>query len=290
MQKYKYNDNIAGAAADHDAGALWPYRLITAVLRQLLDQYQDRFTLETNTPAQSIDHIDGAEYPYAIVTPRGVIRAKTVIHCTNGFAAHLLPNLVGRLYPLRGTMSAQQPGPSFPNLGSSVSWSYLGKPSFDQTTGVFSTGLYYAQQNARTGAIFIGGESQKLSDMLSSDDTVIATEAHETLSRILSRVYNKDAQPVGEQRLWSGIMGFTSDGLPLVGRLTKDLTARAGDGEWIAAGFNGHGMDKCWLTGEAVAEMIMGRTPEAFPKAFLVSEERCEKMGPDQALAMFMGL
>ncbi|KAJ6441521.1 FAD dependent oxidoreductase superfamily protein [Purpureocillium lavendulum] len=271
-KKYKYNKHVAGAVEQQGAAALWPYRLITAVLRQLLDNYPDRFTLETNTPVHSIEHgnTEGSGYQYSLTTPRGIIRAGKVIHCTNGFAGHLVPKLPGRLFPLRGTMSTQQPAPSFPNLGQEVSWSYFCKPNMDTETGVFSAGLYYAQQNARTGAIFIGGEAQKMEDLLSSDDSVIAQEARASLCSVMSRIYDADVSPVGEQKVWSGILGFTSDGLPLVGRLSEGLTGRSGDGEWIAAGFNGHGMDKCWLTGEAVATMAMeGAPPEGFPRAFM---------------------
>ena len=128
-----------------------------------------------------------------------------------------------------------------------------------------------------------------MEDLLSSDDSVIAREARESLCNVLPRIYDADVAPVGEQKVWSGILGFTSDGLPLVGHLTEDLTGRAGDGEWIAAGFNGHGMDKCWLTGEAVAKMaIGGKRPEGFPRAFMVSPERCGMMGAEQALEVLL--
>lgn len=212
--------------------------------------------------------------------------ASRIIHCTNAFAGHLIPRLRGRLFPVRGTMSALQPGPSFPNVGDRISWSYFCKPSLDVNTGEFFPGLYYAQQNVHSGAIFIGGERQGPTDLLSSDDSVIASDARESLCRVLPRVFS-DVEPVGKQKAWSGIIGLTSDGLPLVGQLNKAVTDREGDGEWLAAGFNGHGMNKCWLTGEAVAEMSMGSTPKDFPTAFLVSKKRYEKMGVDQALEIF---
>jgi hypothetical protein len=59
---------------------------------------------------------------------------------------------------------------------------------------------------------------------------------------------------------WSGIMGFTPDLLPYVGRLDSSFTERkcAEGGEWISAGFQGEGMVLAWLSGVAVALMIVG--------------------------------
>ena len=187
-------------------------------------------------------------------------------------------------------MSTQHPGSTFKNMGSSVSWSYFCKPSLDFETGEMCPGLYYAQQNTHTGTIFVGGERQNLKNMLSSDDTIISDEARESLCKILPTIYNGDVEPIGAKKTWSGILAFTSDGLPLVGKLTEDLTGRKGDGEWIAAGFNGHGMDKCWLTGQAIAEMVLGKITTYLPTAFLISEERLARMGCNQALETFLGI
>jgi len=60
---------------------------------------------------------------------------------------------------------------------------------------------------------------------------------------------------------WSGCMGFTPDLLPFVGRLEGEVTGRkaVGEGrEWISAGFQGEGMVLAWLSGVAVALMIVG--------------------------------
>ncbi|KAL6404340.1 putative oxidoreductase ordL [Ilyonectria robusta] len=272
FKDYRYKGGVA-VFEQHGAGALWPYRLLTAVLRYLLRDYPDRFSLETNTPATSI--VCNGE-GYVIETPRGSIKAKKVIHCTNGHATHLLPQLTGRLYPLRGTMSVHSPGPAFPQLGSVYSWTQMQKHEYDPETGRLSPGLYYAQQNAHTGDIWIGGENQSLETMLSSDDSVISDQATENLSSIIPRVF-VDTEGTEMKKIWSGIMGFTADGLPFIGKLGPAVTDRTGDGEWIAAGFNGHGMDKAWLSGEAVARMVLGEeVPDWLPAAYLLDEKRLE--------------
>ncbi|KAM0548773.1 hypothetical protein ACHAPJ_009769 [Fusarium lateritium] len=282
--------NVAGVVAQKGVAALWPYRLLTAVLASLRKDFSDRFALETNTPVLSVDmekDISG-KHSYALRTPRGLIRTKHVIHCTNGYSGHLIPGLVGSLYPLLGTMSTQKLGPAFPNVGDKMSWSQVSHGSYDAETGHINLGLYYAQQNAKTGVMFLGGESQKLDTLLTSDDSNVAEEARKSLTSAAPKIW-KDASPTKALEVWSGVMGFTADGMPLVGNLPQSLTRRTGNGEWIAAGFNGHGMDKCWLSGEAIARMVLGeKDVPGFPKAYLLSDERVSSWTPEQPAETLM--
>jgi glycine/D-amino acid oxidase-like deaminating enzyme len=281
--------NAVGAVAQTGVAALWPYRLLTAVLASLTKEFSDRFSLETNTPVLSVQvQNDTLEYPYLVRTSRGFIRAKHVIHCTNGYSSHLIPGLVGNLYPLRGTMSTQKLGPRFPRAGHNMSWSQVSLGTYDAKTGHIHLGLYYAQQNAKTGVMFLGGESQSLGGLLTSDDSNVAEDARQTLTSAAPKIW-EDAGPAEALNVWSGIMGFTADGMPIVGKLPQKLTGRNGSGEWIAAGFNGHGMDKCWLTGEAIARMVLGEAHvTGFPKAYLLNDDRMGSWSPQGAAETLM--
>ncbi|KAI8650604.1 DAO domain-containing protein [Fusarium keratoplasticum] len=282
--------SVAGVVEQHGVAALWPYRLVTAVLASLRKDFPSRFNLETNTPVLSVNHKDETSqiFPYTVNTHRGVLRAKYVVHCTNGYSGHLIPHLVGKLYPLRGTMSTQKLGPSFPHVGDRMSWSHISKGTYDGETRHIHLGLYYAQQNAKTGVMFLGGESQSLSGLLTSDDSFVGDDARDTLTSAAPRIW-KDAAPAEPLKVWSGIMGFTADGMPLVGRLPAGLTGRAGSGEWIAAGFNGHGMDKCWLSGEALARMVLGEeVVPGFPRAYLLTARRIKSWSAEKAAETLM--
>ncbi|KAI5459335.1 FAD dependent oxidoreductase [Mariannaea sp. PMI_226] len=288
-KKFNYRD-VAGVVEQHGVAALWPYRLMTSILAQLLQKYRTRFTLETGTPVLSISHepVVSTVYPYALLTERGMIRSKQVIHCTNGYSARLIPNLVGKLYPLKGTMSTQKMGPQFPWMGDRISWAHISKGSYDNKTGYIKLGLYYAQQNARTGVMFLGGEAQKLDDLLTYDDSFVSEDARSSLCMAAPMIW-KDATPVKPLKVWSGTMGFTADGMPLVGQVPSSLSDRSGNGEWVAAGFNGHGMDKCWLSGEAVARMVLGEKHiPNFPKAYVLDEPRIKSLNPDIAAETLM--
>ncbi|KAM0327048.1 hypothetical protein ACHAQA_006171 [Verticillium albo-atrum] len=291
----RWNIKNAAGAVEHEAGAIWPYRLLMGIYERLMKKYPSRLSIEANTAVLRVRYspADDRDYPYQVMTSRGITRAKKVIHCTNGHASHLLPRLAGRIYPFRGTMSVQKPGPELPNKGASRSWSLSHKPTLDAETGLYTTGLYYLQQNALTGRIWIGNETAYMRDILTSDDTYVPKEAREALATVLPRFFLDgwgDEKSSEIEAIWSGIQGHTADGLPIVGRVPESIAGSgAGDGQWIAAGFNGYGMDKCWLTGEALARMVLGEdVNEWFPKAFLVTEDRLRAgLTPEKTVLKF---
>lgn len=81
-------------------------------------------------------------------------------------------------------------------------------------------------------------------------------------------------------------MGITPDGLPMVGNLPASVTGRSSGQEWMAAAFNGYGMDKAWLSGEAVVAMMEGRDVSAwFPSGYVVSDSRLASLASPADLA-----
>lgn len=120
---------------------------MTGILDKLLRQHQG-FSLGAHTPVTSIIASGNALRPYAVQTPRGIVRTRHVIHCTNGHAAHLLPALKGKIIPVRGQMTALIHSAEFPRLGHERSWSmYWPNRGFD----------YMTQAGNAEGHIFLGG-------------------------------------------------------------------------------------------------------------------------------------
>ena len=75
------------------------------------------------------------------------------------------------------------------------------------------------------------------------------------------------------ERLRTGIMGYTWDRMPHVGRVPGR------ENEWMLAGFNGGGMAMIFTTAEAVARMVVdGCSFEetGLPSIFKTSKERVE--------------
>lgn len=275
--------DVCGGIAQ-TAGALWPYRLCTEIFNSLLKAHPDRLSIETNTPVLRVSSNSSKSHPYLVETPRGNITAQKVIYCSNAYTSHLLPRLRGKIYPFRGHVSTQTPGPKFPDDKIHRSWSRMATSRMDPLAGTLNWGLYYMAQNAKTKDIFIGTENEPIVDAFSTDDTFVSEMAKRDLPTILPRTFSSLRSDLGPgeapklKAIWSGIMAMTADQVPLVGRLPTSATGRTSGEEWIAAGYNGFGMDKCWLAGESLVAMIAGKESSMIlPKAYKVTEERLQK-------------
>lgn len=81
----------------------WPYKFVHAILRIVLKT--GNVNLQAHTPAQSISERDSDGW-IKIVTDRGEFRARTVIHTTNRWASHLLPEFSKLILGDRATLAA----------------------------------------------------------------------------------------------------------------------------------------------------------------------------------------
>jgi glycine/D-amino acid oxidase-like deaminating enzyme len=266
------------------AGAIWPYRFVTAVLEHLVAQHGKRFFLETNTPVTAITTTAGnaCERRFEVHTTRGTVRARHVVHCTNAHVGHLVPGLRGSLYPVRGQMSAQMPSPKFPHQGDDRSWIFAYEKGFDYLTQLLMDVLSSGEM--MLGGGFVQSEDGGVEDVgIASDDRMSrCVEVH--LSRTLEDVFGDQHWGVADQKevkqMWTGTMGFSADGLPWVGKIAEGVHGRGA--EWVAAGFSGEGMVQAWLCGKALVSMLMEHDrgerqpsgPAWFSTRMIVTEER----------------
>lgn len=187
---------------------------MTGIFAGLLSKYSDRLSIETKTPVTSVTHEGNG---YIVHTPRGTTRVKKVIHCTNGHVGHLIPNIRGVIYPLRGTMTVQDLGPHVPNRGREKSFAFHYVPQYDKKTETLADGLWYLTQNAKTGFFFFGGDKGTLEQTLNADDSVLTSVSRDHLQDVLPRFFGyQDTKLDSMKSAWSGIMGFTHDDIPLV--------------------------------------------------------------------------
>lgn len=173
-------------------------------------------------------------------------------------------------------MIAQDPGDSTPNQGPTISWGFHYPPSYDPQSNCYGHGLYYLGQSAKTGYFYFGGENARVEESVSPDDSFMNEDSMTHLLSALPQFFGKDSSPPWRLvSARSGIMGFSFDGLPLVGRLSSDLSGRIGNGEWIAAGFNGYGMANCLMSGEGLTLMMLGKNVSHWlPSAYGTGEKR----------------
>ena len=300
-QRYKLTKTCG--AIVQSSRMFWPYRLVTNMFQRLLERHSGRFSIDTKTPVTAIalSNEPNDAHPYVLQTPRGTVRAAKVFHCVSGFTGHLLPRLKGALFPCRLSMSTQQPGPQWGIRP--YAWLFHVPQSYDPSTTLVEQGLYWMQQNAETGTLFVGGDIQRLDDYITSDDSFTSSDSVRNLTTLLpKRLLDQGwtntftnaplSSATALHRVWSGILSMTPDQVPIVGSVPESVSGRDHTGgEWIAAGFNGYGMSQCWLAGQAIAHMALGEAkPEWLPDVYLSSESRIsnqERMGPDAALKSF---
>ncbi|CAN8104099.1 unnamed protein product [Discula destructiva] len=278
-------EQVVGAV-EYPAGALWPYRFVTALWRTLLDQFPGGLTMETGTAVKSVEASQSSDFPYTLTTTKGQIHARHVVHATNGLASHLVPALRGKALGVLCHMTAQRPGQDFATNSRNdgkQSWSIIYPHGFDYIT------QRPALPNSEGGGeLMIGGglfqSSKQGTDMFGVYDdgkTDAMTLMH--LEGAMPTVFKWGAETPARRviKAWSGIVGFSGDSLPLVGRLDARITKRqvksggkaggkAGSvpppGEWIAAYFCGDGMVWAWLCGTAVGLMLAGSEHEDLVK------------------------
>jgi glycine/D-amino acid oxidase-like deaminating enzyme len=107
--------------------------------------------------------------------------------------------------------------------------------------------------------------------------------------------------------LWTGILGYSADLQPWVGRVPSVISGRAAPslsltgvdggaagsiaaaGEWISAGYSGEGMVHAWLCAHALALMVLGVEEEErvctwFPDEFRPTEKRWKSATLEQLM------
>lgn len=282
------NERVVGSI-EYPAGALWPYRFVTALWKKLLDQFPHSLSIETSTAVQSVGVGNNPLTPYVVSTGRGEVLARHVVHATNGFAAQFIPSLQGKALGVLAHMTAQRPGQNFPKCDGKRSYSVIFNQGFDYITqrpGVSDT---EGDELMIGGGLFQSGK-QGLDMFGVYDDSKIDALTLMHLEGVMPTIFDWGLEAPGRRMIkaWSGIVAFTGDVMPLVGRLDPRITKRAAKtgktagkngklvnkagtgtvepGEWIAAYFAGDGMVWSWLCGTAVGIMLTGSEDEDLPK------------------------
>ena len=278
-----------GAILQPNAAKLWPYKLVAWVLETLLDENDAAtFNLQTNTPVTRLER-RGASW--VAHTPRGTIKAREVLLATNAYTSYLLPGLTDVIIPVRGQVCALDP----PEGAIQLPHSYVWADASDQY--LIHRGLDDTQVGAPDRSLIMGGErfaTPEGDEGISRDDAinpVISRALHRSISKAI-KLLPGDEPEREELRAtyeWTGIMGYSRDSEPFVGRVPASFLVTEGeehdgegvrtvaevDGLWISAAFTGHGMPVAPRCGIAVAEMMLGKEDGIqIPGAWVPSDGR----------------
>lgn len=274
--------NAYGAIVQKHASSLWPYKLVSWILENLISQTKaaekssGSFNLQTNTPAT---HLQKTDNGWIVHTPRGMISAKKVLLATNAYTSYLLPGFTDLIVPVRGEMSSL----IAPEKMEGLQYSYGFMGNGDQNGHRDDYLIQRPESNGKGGELmFGGGRSYATNAGLGvSDDSSIDPPAATYLRTEISKVL--DLKNEGEELKatyeWSGIMGFSRDDRPWVGEIGEELGIGGGKGLWICAAYTGHGMPNAYLCAKGVIDLMLGKKEEEvdLPDAMRITKERVER-------------
>lgn len=180
---------------------------------------------------------------YRVEGEWGILEAGRVVLAANAFAPLLVESLEDFVRPVRAQMLATEPAP--PQLPAPV-YSH--------------EGYFYIRQRS-DGRFLVGGARHRHeANEVGYEDTV--TEAVQAdIETYVREHLPGDIPPVA--RRWSGVMGFSPDGLPVAGEVELGFV--------YGIGFTGHGMGYSLRFGRLLARMALG-LPD--PVSDLFSAER----------------
>lgn len=181
-----------------------------------------------NNEVYAIEDREGGKL---IKTSKGLYQTSLVVMATNGYSPLLHPYFTDKIYPTRGQILAVEPTESF-----------MEGPCYANFV------LDYFRQ-LPTGELVIGGFRQlkKDAEIGYSDET--SPEIQAALEKFvqdhLPQLKNKKIT-----HRWSGVMGFSADGQPLVGAIPSDPLI------YFVGGFTAHGLGLAFHCAKVLAHMI----------------------------------
>ncbi|KAJ5268841.1 hypothetical protein N7505_004599 [Penicillium chrysogenum] len=267
---------VPGAVAAYEwpAGSSHPAKLAQFLLQAVISKGARLFTF---CPATEIERSGATSETWKVHTPRGIIEAEKIVHCTNAHAALLLPQLEAYIRPNRAQAHSLVPVPAF-----------SGQNALQKTFSLrFSLLHFYSLIQRKGDGTLVLGVSRSNPNLspetnatrFSTDDSryneEIVQDALQTFGEIFP-AYSSQAAVHGEglDHAWTGIIAMTTDSVPFVGAIDSL------PGQYICAGFNGHGMARIFTCAPAVAQLVLGKTWDetGLPECFQFSDERLSRL------------
>ena len=219
---------FTGGALYHDDGELHPVKLV-AGMAELSGADFHPFH-EVHRIEQGADGVD-------VYTQRRRFRAQAVVLATNGYSYLLDPWFADRIYPTRGQIVVTEPVAPF-----------LAAPCYANFV------LDYFRQ-LPDGRVLIGGFRQLAKDT----EVGSADEPNPVIQAALEAFLEEHFEALRGKRIeyrWAGIMGFSADGMPLIGSLPHKPSV------YFVGGFTAHGIGFAFKAGQLTARLIAhGETP-----------------------------
>ncbi|MYE25774.1 MAG: FAD-binding oxidoreductase [Chloroflexi bacterium] len=213
-----------------------------AAIEQPLDAGVQPYLLAKTVMAQSgaelipnneLYHLEQMEGFVRVHTRKVIFKARYVMLCTNAYSPMIDPYFIGKVAPTRAQCLVTEPLDHVPVP-------YCGYSDY---------GFMYYRSTFDGRFLLGGGRKQNQREENDTAEDRLNPKVHAFLDRYLKRYFPDVTAPVAHR--WSGIMGFSCDGLPLVGTLPGK--PRVG----FAVGFTGHGLALAAATAERAVDKLL---------------------------------
>lgn len=224
------NGRPLGGLLNPDDGSVNPVDLLRLLASKAgpVFEHQEVFAVEPGPRAVTLR------------TAESAFSAPRVLVCTNAYAPLLFPSMTDLITPRRGQMMAVR------SPGLRLDCSYYANHGYE----------YFRQTS--DGSVVVGGCRRAFADAEVGYEDTTTAPVQGALERFAQDRLGLRAGGYEVVARWSGTMGFSPDGLPLIGPIPG--AAGATDSRiWFCGGFTGHGMSMGYRAAHAaVASMLDG--------------------------------
>lgn len=277
---------IAGCYQDY-AAQFWPRKAVLGLAKLCRDK---GVTFCTGVHVEKVNK-DGSILVCKADEENGLskyIHSSHFVFAMNAYSAGLLPLLKGVIIPVRGQVMATNSIKIEHNtvveqnasLVETIPWSLS-----------MNDGYEYIIHRRDDGRVIFGGNRWKATtvgfEVGVFDDSTCDPQISQGLESMFQEYFPKLSTHLSKEYMWTGIMGYTCDGFPLIGQIDhsflnsdqqlqeQDKTEATECKFWIAAGYTGNGMTMCWGASSVISKMITGKLiaqewlPQYNPNRFL---------------------
>ncbi len=213
-----------------------------AAIEQPLDAGVQPYLLTKSIIAQSgaelisnneLYRLEQADNFVRVYTRRFIFKAQYVMLCTNAYSPLIDPYFVGKVVPNRAQCLVTEPLEHAPIA----------------SCGYSDYGYMYYRCTFDGRFLLGGGRQHYRAEENDTTEDRLNPNVSAYLDKYLAKYFPDVTAPIAQR--WSGIMGFSCDGLPLVGCLPGK--ARVG----FAVGFTGHGLAMGAATVERAVDKLL---------------------------------
>ncbi|MCO4792764.1 MAG: FAD-binding oxidoreductase [Bacteriovoracaceae bacterium] len=220
---------VGGIKYKEDA-SVHPIKMLHKI-KDRIEQSNSKVQFMENAEVFAIESVNGNKL---VKTNKVYIEAPMVVFATNGYSPLLEDFFEDKIFPTRGQILATEPVPRF-----------MEGPCYANFV------LDYFRQ-LPTGEMVIGGFRQLQKDV----EKGYSDETSDSIQEALEKFLHDHVPPVRKAKIthrWSGIMGFSVDGQPMVGALPTDPQL------YFLGGFTAHGLGLAFHSGKVLADSLFER-------------------------------